>query len=174
MGHGKPRRAVLDAGPLIHLAEIGRLRLLTVFEDLCLPHAVWLETVGHNRIFLEDLAEAPNLEQHSVSRSELEDFIEKNNLIELHLGEQECLFLCKKLDISTILTDDMAVRDAAHRLKLVPVGSLGIVVAAYKHGVISRDDAELFIADLYDISSLFITRALVELAIEKLGVHPKQ
>lgn len=174
MGHGKLRRAVLDAGPLIHLAEIGCLRLLTIFENLCIPHAVWIEAVGQHRISLDDLAEAPNLVQHSVSSSDLADFIMKNNLIELHLGEQECLFLCKKQDISTILTDDMAVRDAAQRLKLVPVGSVGIVVAAYKHGVLSLHDAELCIANLYDVSSLFITRALVELAIEKLRVHPKQ
>lgn len=174
MGHGKLRRAVLDAGPLIHLTEIGCLRLLTVFENLCIPHAVWLETVGQNRVSPDDLAEAPNLVQQSVPRSELKDFIEKNSLIELHLGEQECLCLCKKQDISTILTDDMAVRDAAHRLNLVPVGSLGIVVVAYKHGLVSRHDAELRIANLYDVSSLFVTRDIVDLAIAELRGHPKQ
>jgi hypothetical protein len=67
----------------------------------------------------------------------------------------------------------MAVRDAASRLKLVPVGSLGIIVAAYKHDIISFQDAKHYIADLYDVSSLFVTRDLVELAIEKLRLHPK-
>jgi len=173
VGHGKLRPAVLDSGPLIHLAEIGCLRLLRIFESLCIPQAVWLETFGQNRISQNDLGAELNIQHYSVPRSELVNFIAKGNLTELHGGEQECLFLCQQREISVLLTDDMAVRDAARRLKLVPVGSLGIVVAAYEHELISRQHAERCIADLYDVSSLFVTRDLVDLAIENLRLHPK-
>lgn len=49
MGLGK-LIAVIDAGPLIHLAEIDGLNLLTIFETLHLPEAVWLETVVKPRV----------------------------------------------------------------------------------------------------------------------------
>ena len=34
-------------------------------------------------------------------------------------------------------------------------------------------DAERYIADLYDVSSLFVTRDIVDLAIEQLRKHAK-
>jgi predicted nucleic acid-binding protein len=173
VGHGKLRSAAADSGPLIHLAEINCLRLLRIFDSVCVPDAVWLETVGKDRIPHDDLAAECNLQRYSAPRLELVSFIKKNNLADLHLGEQECLFLCQKREVTTLLTDDMAVRDAAHRLDLVPVGSLGIIVAAYEHDVISHDDAKRYIADLYDVSSLFVTRDLVDMAIGNLRPHPK-
>jgi predicted nucleic acid-binding protein len=174
VGHEKLRRAVLDSGPLIHLAETRCLRLLAIFESLWIPRAVWLETAGQNRIPHDALVLETNIQHCSVPRSELAEFIAKNRLTDLHLGEQECLFMCLKQQISTILTDDMAVRDAARRFDIVPVGSLGIIVASYEHQVISRRDAESYITSLYDVSSLFVTRDLVDLAIAKLRPNPKQ
>jgi predicted nucleic acid-binding protein len=67
-----------------------------------------------------------------------------------------------------LLTDDLAVRDTARRFGLIPVGSLGVVVRAYRVGDISLEDAEQHLADLYDVNSLFVTRAIVDLAIEQL------
>lgn len=70
--------------------------------------------------------------------------------------------------MSLILTDDLAVRDVSKRLALAPIGSLGIVVRAYRQSLITLADAEHAINQLYDVSSLFVTRAIVDLAIEQL------
>lgn len=87
---------------------------------------------------------------------------------ELHAGEKESLYLSKLLNVSLLLTDDLAVRKAAKHLGLRPVGSLGVVVRAYREGKISLEDAEQYLIDLYETSTLFVTRAIVELAIEQL------
>jgi predicted nucleic acid-binding protein len=173
VGDGKLKAAVVDAGPLIHLAEIGCFRLLRAFSTLWVPHAVWLETAEHKHLFQNDLSKEPNIRQYSVPQSELAQFVRENNLTELHAGERECLYLCRQKGITTLLTDDLAVRDVARRLKLIPVGSLGIVVMAHKRKEISLLDAERYIADLYDVSSLFVTRDIADLAIEQLRKHPK-
>jgi predicted nucleic acid-binding protein len=110
------------------------------------------------------LAAEPNITRYSVPPSKLTDFISKYNFTDLHIGEQECLFLCQQRKIPLILTDDLAVREAAKRLKVVPVGSLGIIVAAYEREVASLRDAERYIADLYEVSSLFVTRAIVDMS----------
>jgi len=47
-------------------------------------------------------------------------------------------------------------------------------VRAYRVGPISLAEAERHIVELYDVSSLFVTRAIVELAIEQLHVHANQ
>jgi predicted nucleic acid-binding protein len=173
VGDGKLKAAVVDAGPLIHLAEIGCIRLLRIFSTLWVPHAVRLETAKHNRLSQINLSEETNILEYSAPQSAVAQFTRENNLTKLHAGERECLYLCLQKGISTLLTDDLAVRDAARYLKLIPVGSLGIVVKAYKRRQISLLDAERYIADLYDISSLFITREIAEVAIEQLRKHPK-
>ena len=61
-----------------------------------------------------------------------------------------------------------AVREAAKRIRLVPVGSLGIVAKAYHMRTISMTDAQHYILNLYEVSSLFVTKVIVEMAIDRL------
>ena len=167
MGRGR-LTAVTDAGPLIHLTEIGCLHILSIFGNLHLPEAVWTETVECGRTSAEDLLKLSTVERHNVPRSDITQFVGINNLKDLHSGECECLYLCRQIGVSILLTDDLAVRGAAKRLKLVPVGSLGIVAKAYRQGKISMADAERHILNLYEVSSLFVTKVIVEIAIEEL------
>jgi hypothetical protein len=48
------------------------------------------------------------------------------------------------------------------------VGSLGVIAKAYRLGHVSQAEAERHMTNLYDVSSLFVTRTIVELAIEQL------
>ncbi len=48
------------------------------------------------------------------------------------------------------------------------MGSLGVVVKGYRLGHVSLTKVERLVADLYDVSTLFVTRAIVELAIGQL------
>ncbi|RKY69208.1 MAG: hypothetical protein DRQ02_01715 [Candidatus Latescibacterota bacterium] len=59
-------------------------------------------------------------------------------------------------------------------MNLIPVGSLGVVLRAYRVGHIPLAEAERRIVELYDVSSLFVTPAIVELAIEQLHIYPNQ
>ena len=172
MGHGE-LTAVVDAGPLIHLLEIGCLQFLNRFDPLHLPDTVWLETVGQGRVSETDMSVLSNMKRHAINASEIEQFIKEKNLSALHSGDQECFFVCLEQQIPILLTDDMALRTAARRFNIIPVGSLGIVVAAFKGREMSLEEAEGYIADLYDVSSLFVTRAIAELAIEQLRLSAK-
>ena len=166
--------AVSDAGPLIHLAEVDCLPLLSIFESLHIPDAVWSETVEPGRTPLADVLRLDNVQRHTLSQAEVARFIEENSLGELHVGERECLYLCQQIGVPILLTDDLAVRETVKGLNLIPVGSLGIAVRAYRMGHISLAEAEHHIIELYDVSSLFVTRAIVELAIEQLYRYADQ
>jgi len=168
MGHGK-LTVVTDAGPLIHLAEIDGLSLLTIFERLHLPKAVWLETVVKQRVSADDLLRLGNLQTHTLFQAEVTQFCQQHSLTNLHIGEKECFYLCAWLKVPTLLTDDLAARNAAKSLNLTPVGSLGIVVNAYQRGHISLAEAERYLIDLYGVSSLYVTKAIVQLAIKQLS-----
>jgi predicted nucleic acid-binding protein len=163
---------VSDAGPLIHLAEIDCLPLLSIFENVHIPHAVRQELEKHEQPFQRDVSGLDNIRQHILPHVKVTSFIKSNNLEELHIGEQECLTLCQQIGIIVLLTDDLAVRETAKRLHLTPVGSLGVVVRAYHMSRISLSEAEQHMYALYDVSSLFVTRAIVELAVEQLHKSP--
>jgi hypothetical protein len=71
VGDGALKEAVMDSGPLIHLAEISCLQLLSIFNILHIPHAVWLETVEQERLSEKDLFGVTNIQRYALSHSEI-------------------------------------------------------------------------------------------------------
>ena len=166
MGAGEVAEAVADSGPLIHLHEAGCLALLRVFASIRAPEEVWREVVGHGYVPEDELlAIHVGRDPHP---SDIEDFVDAEGLEHLDRGEQECLHLCRRLGASIILTDDLAARDAAQRLAITPVGSLGVIVRAFRLSRISLDEAERLLRRLRDETTLFVTPTIVDLAIEQL------
>ena len=91
--------AVSNAGPLTHLTEIGCLSLLSIFESLHIPDAVWSETVEKGRTPQASVLGLGNIQRHTLSQIEVTRFIEENGLEELHAGERGCLYLCRQIDV---------------------------------------------------------------------------
>jgi predicted nucleic acid-binding protein len=162
---------VADTGPMLHLAEVGCLALLSIFEHIHIPEAVWQEFDRQGQAFRLDVGTLSHIQRHSVSHTAMMHFVSVNHLEELHFGERECLYLCQSLSIPVVLTDDLAVRDAAKRLQFTPVGSLGVIVRAYHRGELSFAEAEHHLTELHEVSSLFVTRTIIDLAIENLRKH---
>ncbi len=160
--------AVADAGPILHLNEIDLIELLNIWNQLLIPKAVWAETAGAQRIPATILATLKGLTVRQVTPENLEQFIRQFHLEALHAGERECLYLCKNEDVSLLLTDDLAVRRAAKRLGIRPVGSLGVIVRGYRLGKLSLLEARTYLRALQHASSLFVTPEIVEIAIRQL------
>lgn len=156
--------AVADTGPLIHLAEIDCLPLLAIFAPLHIPAGVWREAERPATI----RSEVTFATHHVLPPVEVAELTTDKGLDKLQLAERECLLLCSKLDVSLLLTDDLAVRKAAQALGLTPIGSLGIIARAHRMGRISIDAAERHLRGLYTVSSLFVTPTIVDLAVERL------
>jgi len=95
VGPGGVTTAVVDAGPLIHLAEIGCLPLLQVFEALHIPDAVWSETIEQGRVGEVDILGLGNAHRHTLPQAQVAQFIQGTGLEELQAGEAECLYLCQ-------------------------------------------------------------------------------
>jgi len=168
VGIGGIISATLDAGPTIHLWEIGELSLLTVFDKLMIPETVWDETVGRGRVPEKALESLPNLMRVNVASDVAAEFIREMNLADIHKGEAECLYWCVKEKVALILTDDLAVRDAAKALNIRPVGSLGVVIRAFRDKKITLEAARKILFCLYRNSTLFVSWTIVEMAIEQL------
>lgn len=166
MGAREVEAAVVDSGPLIHLHEAGCLHLLGVFTPAWAPEEVWREVAGQGSVPEADLLGVGLArEPHPAG---LDSFIQSEHLERLDRGEQECFHLCRRLGVTILLTDDLAARDAARRLSIRPVGSLGIIVRAFRLERIPLDETEQLLRRLRDATSLFVTPTIVDLAIEQL------
>lgn len=145
------------------------MSLLRLFTNLYIPNTVWQEATSSGRVSPAELQALPNIRRCDLSPEGVTQFARGNSLTHLHAGECESLYVCIEDKVSLLLTDDLAVRDAAKSLGLTPVGSLGVIVSAYRVRMITIPVAEQYIFDLQDISSLFVTRAIVELALESIS-----
>ena len=77
MGTGAVNISVADAGPLIHLTEIGCLPLLRIFDIVHIPDAVWSETVGQGRVPQDDILGLGIVKRHTLSQSEVMRFTQE-------------------------------------------------------------------------------------------------
>jgi predicted nucleic acid-binding protein len=59
--------AVVDAGPLIHLAEVGCLSLLRIFDRLSIPDAVWSEAITQGSVPQTDVLAVGIVQRHTLS-----------------------------------------------------------------------------------------------------------
>ncbi len=153
--------AVCDAGPLIHLAEIGQLSLVGDFSPLWIPESVLREArtvVSTGRLELVKTA---------VAASDRKKLARKTRS-RLHPGELDCLVICRQQPGAIFLTDDLDARETAERMRIETHGSVGIIVRGFRARRLDLKEAEQALRLLGTTSSLFVTREIIEMAIEQL------
>ena len=149
--------AVSDAGPLIHLAEIDSLELLSAFDTLLIPETVYEEIEkGGVPDGMADLSY--ELVEADESRVETE---------ELDAGERAAIAVAEERGV-VLLTDDFAAREAAFDAGVEVRGSIGIIALGYGRGLLDRDEAASRMRALQRETSLFVTEAVVERGIRML------
>ena len=149
--------AVSDAGPLIHLAEIGSLKLVSTFDTLLVPKTVYKEVeAGGVPEGLADLSyELVEADENQVGAEELD------------AGERAAIAVAEERGI-VLLTDDLAAREVASDAGVEVHGSIGVIAFGYARGLLDRDEAASLMRALQRETSLFVTEAVVERGIQML------
>jgi len=149
--------AVSDAGPLIHLAEIDSLELLSAFDTLLVPEAVYEEIEAGG---VPDGLAALSYELVEADESRI-------GAEELDAGERAAIAVAKERGV-VLLTDDLAAREAASDVGVDVHGSIGVIALGYGRGLLDRDEAASHMRALQRETSLFVTDAVVERGIQML------
>lgn len=157
--------AVCDAGPLIHLGEIGRAWLLRQFHPLLVPVSVQAEAVSFRppTDFAWAITPVSETDRHTLTG---------RLSTRLDPGESDCLALCLHHPAAIFLTDDLAARREAQRLGFTVHGSVGIIVRAYRVGLLLRSEADTALIALRDCRSLFVSKVIIDLARGQLAAAP--
>lgn len=162
-------KVVVDAGPFIHLDQIGHLNLLQHLPALLVPTSVMSELgADARRRHVRVVAAWPHLQVLTVRRPLRHSIRQLAHRLALHRGELDCLALACDHRPATFLTDDLAARTAAQRLGLDVHGTVGLIAYGVRRHWLSVEAACSALERLYHESSLFITYAIIEDAIRRL------
>ncbi len=161
------RATVVDAGPLIHLDELGCLDLLSSFMPIIVPSAVWVEAMIHRPDLSVKAMTGGHVDQTEYSLSP--KLAVMADALGLGAGERSALSLALSAGLGTFLTDDAAARLAGESLGLRVHGTIGVVVRAIRTGARSRDEVLSTLRALPRTSTLHISRKLLDTVLRKVA-----
>jgi uncharacterized protein len=136
---------VSDSSTLIHLARIGRLRLLRkLYDCITIPPAVWREVVEHGEgragaIEVSEAYEAGWIDVVALADESLARSLTRD----LGAGESEVIALAIEQKADLILLDESEARRAAEIYSLPKTGVIGVLIRAKREGVITSLQVEL-------------------------------
>jgi predicted nucleic acid-binding protein len=157
---------VCDAGPLIHLDELGCLDLLADFQTVYVPEQVQREVEHHRPRALQH----PDVGIELVAVALLDDVSFQTLVLALALGlgEQATLTLMVHHPDAILLTDDAAARLAATGLGYRTHGSVGVLLRAIRRQQRTSRQVLSLLRNLPSQSSLHIRSTLLEEIIARV------
>lgn len=160
-------RAVVNSTPLIALSITGHLPLLnTLFDRVFVPVSVYQEVVlqGKGRPGAEAVAQADWLTVQAPKRPESLPA----ELLQIDRGEQDVIMLGQAIKADWVLIDEKLARRLASSLGLHVKGTLGVLLIAYRVGLISKEAAIETVQELAG-SSVRLNPRLLEWFVAQLG-----
>jgi predicted nucleic acid-binding protein len=151
---------LLDAGPLIHLDELGRLDFFRCFDEILVPAEVWSEACRHRpKLRLAALPNATVLEPAPPPSERLLRELEHFNL---DPGESAALSWLDRLGGGRMVSDDGDARDAAIKLGFKIVGTLGLIIMAHRRTFVSGDEARALFDRIKTDTTLHASTGLIQ------------
>lgn len=147
---------VCDTGPLTPLWQIGLWPAFVVFDETHLPVQVVDEVQRH--VDLDQLQSFTRLQIHTVSPTQVETVRRAQPQgTHLQVTDLAVLALAQTLTHDLVLTDDLNLRRALEGQHLRPMGSIGVLVSAYKTSLIDRGQLDEAIEKLFVQSTLYLS-----------------
>ncbi len=161
-----PIMVVCDAGPLIHLDEVGCLDLLADFSEVQVPEAVWAEVLRHRpSVVANSAVKLSRVSSKIPPPAELEALA---LVLSLHNGEWEALRVALENPCSLLLTDDTAARMAAGNLGITCHGTIGILIRSIRRQQRTKQEILVVLRGLPKRSTLHLKRSLLDAVIGEL------
>lgn len=132
---------IADTTPLISLMKIGHLDLIyKLFGEIRIPNAVFNELVNNTR-FPE---ESRQIRECAFITKIMVDDMNAVNLLRrssgLDAGESEAIILSDSTSAELLLMDEVKGRQVARQMGIKIMGTIGMLLIAYKENYLSKDE----------------------------------
>jgi predicted nucleic acid-binding protein len=157
---------VSNSSPLINLARIGRLDLLSrLYGELIIPEAVWHEVVvqGAGQTGAHEIETATWIRVQPVTNRELVRALRH----ELDTGEAEAIALALEVDTEFLLMDEHLGRETASYMGIRCIGLVGVLVEAKKKGLIGQ--IRPLLDTLRDLAGFWVSETLYRRVLDDEG-----
>lgn len=157
---------ICDAGPIIHLDEIGCVHLLRDFNKIIVPQKVRKEVLRHQPEAFSD--SGVPWEYFSPSFPLEEPLRTMCKVFSLDAGEVEALAILSKETEFMFLTDDAAARLVATRIGFNVHGTIGVLIRAIRRGLLKPEDVLDILLLLPTQSTLYIKSSVLNEIIQRI------
>ncbi|MGE4502093.1 MAG: hypothetical protein AB7D03_04405 [Thiomicrospira sp.] len=155
---------VADAGPIIHLDELGALDVLSDFQQILVAQAVWQEVEHHRPQALHNKA----IHWVRVDTKNCSEVEALARIYTLHHGEKQALSVCVSHELPRLLSDDTAARLAAKALNIQSYGTLGLLIRSVRKEHRTQQEVLSLLSQIPKRTTLHIKPSLLQSIIQKL------
>ena len=157
---------VADAGPLIHLDELGCLDLLDDFPSVHTTEEVWREVVRHRPSLTPQTV--PRLQMHRADQPVSSSVMVFAEAFDLDAGEVSALELMGQLSAHLFLCDDAAARLVAESLGYEVHGTLGMLIRSIRRQQRSKPQVLEILHSIPQRSTLYLRPSLLAEVCERV------
>ncbi len=158
--------AIADAGPLIHLDQMGWLFVLETFSTVWVPPEVAEEATRH-RPHWKDSAPA-NIHIEAADPLAKQWWEAERKFVQLDQGEKAALALWRSHQDAVLLCDDLQARTVAQEFGVPVMGTLGLILRAAQFSLRSIPEIRATLTDLPRRSTLHLKPALLQRVLDSL------
>jgi predicted nucleic acid-binding protein len=160
---------VSDAGPLIHLHELGAMECLADLGSILVPEAVVREVTIHR----PEALRSPLLCLQRIAVTLPMDMRLGyfSQALSLGDGEKEALQLLLSQPGTEFLTDDAAARFVAGQLGIVAHGTIGVLIRSLRRGLKTSAEVVSLLESIPQRSTLHIRREILAEVVRQVQEH---
>lgn len=151
---------VADTGPPLHLAEIGQESQLTIFGLVIISKQIKAELKRRGVFDRVRAALGDRLVVESVTQQELDAQRVALSNFKVHQADLSVAVLAARLTPEVVLTDDLELRRGLEARGYLVVGSVGVLIRAFKAGHLTKAELQAYLDQLFDGSTLYLSKGL--------------
>lgn len=154
---------ITNSGPLIALAKLGMLNLLSqLYGKVDMPEEVYDEVVlrGREQGYFDSLPVKLAIQREQLIVKKVKKLKAEIAELPLHIGEKQVLSLALENKADLVLLDDMLARNEAQERGISVKGTLGVIVKAYRKGLLNLNEVQTIFDEIADRGDIWIAEEL--------------
>ena len=161
---------IINASPLIIFGKLNRIDILKkIYTNIEITNEVYREVVinGIKKKSRDALIIKEHINNKDIKITNLsEEFVGKAKKIQaiydIDIGEAETIALALQLNKKEAIIDEVYAREAAKAFEIKPIGSLRVLLTAYKNHLINKEEIKELIGEMENSKYRFSLKVLIE------------